>query len=331
MYHFCSNLHAYHKGQRKIRVESAELGAYTGAMNGYDLSEQSRDYERVADAIAWIEAHFKEQPSLDEIAASVHLSRHHFQRLFKRWAGISPTQFMHYLTVEYARKQLDQAQPVLDAALDAGLSGSGRLHDLFVHFVAMTPGEYKKAGKGLLVRYGFHQTPFGEALIARTERGICGLHFVIDGDRDAALALLTRDWRLATVMRDDGVTEPLSEQLFGGSVSAETPIHLHVKGTNFQISVWRALLRIPRGNMVTYQDIASTIGKPTAYRAAATAIASNHIGFLIPCHRVINKIGRSSNYRWGSTRKRAMLGWEAAHNAAHDAAHNAAHNAPLPV
>lgn len=279
-------------------------------MNATITDQSARDYERVASAIDYLEANYREQPSLDDIAASVHLSKHHFQRMFKRWAGISPTQFMHYLTVEHAKQQLQGADSLLNTALDVGLSGTGRLHDLFVHFEALTPGEYKRAGADLLVRYGFHLSPFGECLVAITERGVCGLHFVGAEGREAALALLQADWALATCVQDQAATSAIVQQIFGPHMG-RTPIQLLVRGTNFQVNVWRALLRIPSGSVVTYQDVATAVGNPKAYRAAASAIARNRVGYLIPCHRVINKVGRVSQYRWGGTRKRAMLGWEA--------------------
>ena len=295
------------RNQRNIRVECTHGGTYTIGMN--DTPTQT-DYDRVEQAIRYIEDNFRDQPALDEIAASVHLSKHHFQRLFKRWAGISPTQFLQFLTLEYAKQQLAASRSVFDTALDAGLSSSGRLHDLFVNFEAMTPGEYKRAGSGLTVRYGFHPTPLGEVLLAATERGVCGLHFVADG-REDALALLRADWGLATLVEDCEATAPVVEQIFGRT-HTQTPLTLLVKGTNFQINVWRALLRVPSGALVTYGDVAEGIGRPTAVRATASAIARNPIGYIIPCHRVINKVGSTHNYRWGSARKKALLGWEAA-------------------
>ncbi len=282
-------------------------------MSNSTLSQQSADYERIASSIYWLEQNFRQQPSLSEIAASANLSKHHFQRIFKRWAGISPTQFMHFLTVEYAKERLIENETLLETAYASGLSGTGRLHDLFVHIEAMTPGDYKRMGSNLIIRYGYHDTPFGACLIAITDRGVCGMHFYDNGDHEGALALLQSDWQLATFILDQPATEIYAEQIFSPIYSDKKSLPIFVKGTNFQINVWQALLRIPAGEVVTYQQIASAIGKPAAYRAAATAIGSNRIGYLIPCHRVINKVGHVSKYRWGGTRKRMMLGYEAAH------------------
>jgi AraC family transcriptional regulator of adaptative response/methylated-DNA-[protein]-cysteine methyltransferase len=281
-----------------------------------DFAQQSSDYQRVADAIHYLEANYRQHPSLDEIADSVHLSKYHFQRLFKRWAGISPTQFMQFLTLEYAKARLQESQSVLDAALDAGLSGPGRLHDLFVTFEAMTPGEYKKRGAGLEIAYGFHDTPFGECLLATTERGICALYFVQEDDRSAALELLTNPWLQASFREDPDQTQRLIDQIFA-PVPADPPrpFHLLLKGTNYQVKVWQALLAIPPGAMASYQDVAASIGKPNSARAVGGALAKNPIAYLIPCHRVISKAGRAYSYRWGTTRKQAMLGWEASRRA----------------
>jgi AraC family transcriptional regulator of adaptative response/methylated-DNA-[protein]-cysteine methyltransferase len=281
-----------------------------------DFAQQSSDYQRVADAIHYLEANYRQHPSLDEIAASVHLSKYHFQRLFKRWAGISPTQFMQFLTLEYAKERLQESQSVLDAALDAGLSGPGRLHDLFVTFEAMTPGEYKKRGIGLQIAYGFHDTPFGECLLATTERGICALYFVQENDRSAALEQLTSHWPQASYEEDPSQTQPLIDQIFVPAATDQPrPFHLLLKGTNFQVKVWQALLAIPPGAMASYQDLAASIGKPNGARAVGGALAKNPVAYLIPCHRVISKTGRAHRYRWGTARKQAMLGWEASRRA----------------
>ncbi len=277
------------------------------------LSQQSSDYQRIEKAIRFLEANFRRHPSLDEIAGSVHLSKYHFQRLFKRWAGISPTQFLQFLTIEYAKERLRESQSVLDAALDAGLSGPGRLHDLFVTFEAMTPGEYKKRGIGLQITYGFHDTPFGECLLATTERGICALYFVQENDRSAALEQLTGHWPQASFKEDPSQTQPLIDQIFApASTDQPRPFHLLLKGTNFQVKVWQALLAIPPGAMASYQDVAASIGKPNGARAVGGALAKNPIAYLIPCHRVITKTGSIHQYRWGAIRKKAMAGWEVA-------------------
>ena len=280
-------------------------------MNEY-TSQPTLDYQRIEQAIHYLEQNFQSQPSLDEIAASVHLSKYHFQRLFKHWAGVTPTQFMHYLTVDYAKERLSQAQTVFDASLDAGLSSAGRLHDLFVTFEAVTPGEYKSRGAGVTIHYGFHPTTFGDCLLAQTSRGICALRFVEPDRRDDSLAELKNEWPLATFVADMARAQVTVDRLFmPAKWDQAQPFHLYVKGTNFQVKVWQALLSIPQGAMVSYSDLAAYIGRPTAVRASAGAMAKNPIGYLIPCHRVISKAGYIHNYRWGSARKRAMLGWEA--------------------
>jgi AraC family transcriptional regulator of adaptative response/methylated-DNA-[protein]-cysteine methyltransferase len=272
------------------------------------LTQQSIDYQRVERAIAFLEANYRAQPSLDEIAASVHLSKYHFQRLFKRWAGVSPTQFAHYLTVEYAKERLRASQSVLDAALDAGLSSPGRLHDLFVTYEAMTPGEYKRQGDGLQITYGVHDTPFGKCLLATTDRGICAVHF----ETEAMVEQLYTRWPNARYVEAGHRTQPVIDRIFAaGHSDPSRPFHLLLKGTNFQVNVWRALLAIPSGAMVSYQDVATYIGKPSATRAVGNAVARNPVAYLIPCHRVISKNGSIHRYHWGRARKKAMIGWEA--------------------
>ena len=287
--------------------------AYNLLMESKNPIKQLEDYNRIEKAINFIERNFKSQPSLDEIAASACLSKYHFQRFFRRWAGISPTQFMHYLVLDYAREKLAEADNILSASLEGGLSGPGRLHDLFVAFDAMTPGEFKRLGEGMKIQFGIHPTPFGRCLIAVTPRGICHLGFV-DRDREAtALHELSKKWPHA-VMRENKVeTGRYVKRIFApGKTSESEPFHILLRGTNFQVNVWRALLSIPPGHMVCYEDIAAFIGKPKAVRAAAGAIAANPVAYLIPCHRVIAKSGKIHNYRWGTTRKKAILGWEAA-------------------
>jgi AraC family transcriptional regulator, regulatory protein of adaptative response / methylated-DNA-[protein]-cysteine methyltransferase len=272
--------------------------------------QQAEDYQVVEQAIRYLEGHFRQQPGLDEIAASVHLSKYHFQRLFKRWAGISPTQFLHFLTVEYAKERLRESQSVLDATMEAGLSSAGRLHDLFVTHEAVTPGEYRRQGAGLRIAYGFHETPFGRCLVATTARGICALQFVPGGDREAQEVLASR-WPQAALVEEPGETAPLVERIFAVPGEAVLPFHLLLRGTNFQVRVWQALLAIPPGAMVSYQDVAVYIGRPKASRAVGRAVAENPVAYLIPCHRVITSAGEAHRYRWGTARKKAMLGWEA--------------------
>jgi AraC family transcriptional regulator of adaptative response/methylated-DNA-[protein]-cysteine methyltransferase len=276
------------------------------------LIEQSENYRRIEGAIRFLEDNFQDQPSLDEIAASVHLSKYHFQRLFKRWAGVTPTQFLGYLTVEYAKERLKEARSLFDASLDAGLSGPGRLHDLFVTFEAMTPGEFKQGGTGIEIAYGFHPTPFGESLLATTDRGIAALRFFSPESEQAVLDELKSEWWGAKFTENPVATEPIVRRLFcHPSGDRVRDFRLLLKGTNFQIKVWQALLAIPPGAMVSYQDLAGQVASPSAARAVANAIARNPIAYLIPCHRVISKVGKAHRYRWGAVRKKAMLGWEA--------------------
>ena len=278
-----------------------------------DFSHQADNYLRIEKAIQFIEENFKARPNLDQIAASVHLSRHHFDRLFKRWAGVSPMQFLQYLTLDYTQQRLSASRSLLDTALDAGLSGPGRLHDLFVTFEAMSPGEYKKQGTGLDITYGFSATPFGECLLAATDRGIFHLGFVEGSQRTAALGQLTAKLPRAAFTENTDRIAPIVKAIFNPDHTGDQgPFNLHLKGTNFQINVWRALLRRPEGWVVSYRDIAAYLGRPKAFRAVANAVALNPVGYLIPCHRVIAKSGRIHQYHWGSARKKALIGWEAA-------------------
>ena len=282
-------------------------------MSGKDLSLLSEDYRRIAKAIDFLENNFRERPTLDRIASGVHLSKFHFTRLFKRWAGISPMQFMHFLTLEYTKGRLKESGNLLDVSLDAGLSGPGRLHDLFVTFEAMTPGEFKQQGAGLTIEFGFHPTPFGECLLARTGRGIAHLGFVDDEDRKTALDNLQELWPRAALVENPIPGKPVIKRIFDRTDTGESrPFHLLLKGTNFQINVWKALLGIPRGTVVSYRDVAALIGRPRAFRAVGNAIAVNPVGYLIPCHRVIARSGRIHRYRWGTARKKALLAHEAA-------------------
>lgn len=278
-----------------------------------DFSQQADDYRRIERAIRFLEENFRFRPSLERIAQSIHLSPYHFDRLFKRWAGIPPVRFLQFLTLEYTKGVLAESRSLLDASLDAGLSGPGRLHDLFVTFEAMTPGEYKRQGAGLKIEYGFHPTPFGECLIAATERGICHLSFVDGDDRPAALAGLRQTWPESRFVENTAGTGPFVRRIFRPeNAPTDRPFHLLLRGTNFQVNVWKALLTIPPGRLVCYEDMAACIGQPRAVRAAARAIAVNPIGYLIPCHRVIAKSGRFHRYGGGIARKMAIIGREAA-------------------
>ena len=277
------------------------------------FAEASTDYGRIEAAIHYLEQNFQEQPSLRQVADHVGLSEYHFQRLFSRWAGTSPKRFLQFLTIKHAKKMLADSQSVLDTAYEAGLSSPSRLHDLFVTHEATTPGEFKAQGAGLTIQYGFHDSPFGECLIALTERGICGLLFVADEDRKRTLAELKANWPQAEFVEDEAATRPFLAPIFQLDEAQERPsLPLHLKGTNFQIQVWQALLKIPAGTAVSYGDVAQMIGKPNAARAVGTAVRHNPIGFLIPCHRVIRQAGGLGQYRWGSSRKKAILGWESA-------------------
>ena len=274
-----------------------------------DTTEPTRQYERVACAIGFIREHARDQPSLEAIAAAVHLSPYHLQRLFGEWAGLSPKRFLQYLTKEYARQQLQAAEDVLSVSVGAGLSSTSRLHDLMVSCEAMTPGEIRSGGEGLAIGYGYAGSPFGEAIIAWTQRGICHLAFVAGG-RSAMGAELVAAWPRATVTRDDGQADALLRQVF-----AETPspgrLHLVLRGTNFQIKVWEALMQVGCGQVLSYRQLAGQAGCPGAQRAVGSALAANSIAWLIPCHRVIRGSGEVGDYRWGSERKQAMLAWEA--------------------
>ncbi|MGL4650218.1 MAG: bifunctional transcriptional activator/DNA repair enzyme AdaA [Caldilineaceae bacterium] len=285
---------------------------------GEDEVGPAGDYALVAEAIDYLQANYREQPSLDDLAAHLHVSPFHLQRLFTRWAGISPKRFVQYLTVEHAKQALEASAPLLEASLESGLSGPGRLHDLFVTAEAMTPGEFKRGGAGLTIRYGLHESPFGPCLLAVTERGVCGLTFA-DGGLPDALTDLRRRWPAANLVEDATATAPLHARIFAAPTTAQgmapcdgAPITLLLRGSNFQIRVWEALLRVPSGAVVSYEEVAAAIGAPTASRAVGAAVGANAIGYLIPCHRVIRKSGIVEGYRWGSTRKRALLGWEAA-------------------
>jgi AraC family transcriptional regulator of adaptative response/methylated-DNA-[protein]-cysteine methyltransferase len=278
-------------------------------------ARESGDYERIARAIEYLDEHRARQPALDEVARQVNLSPHHFQRLFTRWAGVSPKRFLQFLTIEHAKSRLVSDRSLLDLSLDVGLSGPGRLHELFVTLEAMSPGEYRRRAAGLAIAYGVHPTRFGPALIAATARGICGLHFI---DRAAPERLLHREWPGATLRQDPDATGALAARIFGPlqrSSAPGKPLALLVKGSNFQIQVWRALLRLPPGRVASYRQIAQSIGRPLAARAVGSAIGANPVAWLIPCHRVIRESGHLSHYRWGPTRKAALLGWEAAHYA----------------
>ena len=270
------------------------------------------DYERIAAAIQYSVRNYRNQPRLEDIAGEVGLSPFYFQRLFKRWAGITPKQFIQFLTVEYAKGLLEQSRSVLDTTFESGLSSPGRLHDHFISLEAVTPGEYKSSGTGLRIRYGVHESPFGWMLLAVTERGICGLSFQSSAADTVELNRLKHLWHKATFLLDQEGTYALANRLFSKQYGSEKPVKLLAKGTNFQVSVWKALLRIPFGSVCSYQQIANIIGRPHSSRAVGQAVGANLIGYLVPCHRVIRSTGVLGGYGWGETRKRAIIAWEAA-------------------
>jgi AraC family transcriptional regulator of adaptative response/methylated-DNA-[protein]-cysteine methyltransferase len=273
----------------------------------------STGYVQIEAAIRYLDDHFQEQPSLDEVARHVNMSPYHFQRLFRHWVGISPKRFLQFLTIEYAKTLLDESRSVLDATYETGLSSPGRMHDLFVTIDAVTPGEFSRQGAGLKIWYGIHPSPFGQCLLAATERGICDLSFITGVGREQCVADLHQRWKQAELDESPLVTHPLFDQIFPSTPqNGRRTVTLFLRGTNFQIKVWEALLRIPTGFVSSYEDIARYIGKPSAARAVGNAVANNPISYIIPCHRVIRKMGLAGNYRWNPARKKAMLAWEAA-------------------
>ncbi len=268
------------------------------------------DYKRIERAIHYIGKHHTVQPSLEEIAKHVHISPYHFQRLFTRWAGISPKKFLQYLTLQYAKEQIREDFSLSEIAHEAGLSGTSRLHDLFINMEGMTPGQYKKSGKGITIHYGFHQGPFGLYILALTsDKRICALEFT--DDEEGAAKALHEQWSESKLKYDPSFTTSMSKQLF--SHESKAPLKLLVKGTPFQLKVWEALLKIPFGELVSYQSVSEHINNPRGLQATGGAIGKNPVAFLIPCHRVVRKTGEINGYRWGLNRKSALIGWEAAH------------------
>ncbi len=281
-----------------------------------ELEQLSRDYTRIEQAIDYIEAHREEQPSLAGIARVLDLSEFHFQKLFSRWVGISPKRFLQFLTKEHAKTLLEDSKNILDVTYETGLSSPGRLHDLFIACEAMTPGAYKDKGQGLTIGFGFTPSPFGPCMIAFTSQGICTLKFVRDYSREEMEALLTAAWPNAAIVQNDAKAREFAGRIFASAIPDKpAPLHLYIRGTNFQIKVWEALTRIPMGHTVTYQDIAEYIGNPKAVRAVGTAVGKNPVPYIIPCHRVIRKMGVFGNYGEGKSRKKAILGWESARTA----------------
>ena len=274
-------------------------------------TQEKINYDRIAEAINYIKLNFKNQPNLDDVAEKVHLSPFHFQRLFTDWAGISPKKFLQYLSLDYAKNLLKDKQATLfDTAFETGLSGTGRLHDLFINIEGMTPAEYKNGGKELDINYSFAESPFGNIIVASTPKGICYMAFA--DDREDAFSKLQEQFPNATYTQVVDVAQQDALHIFKKDWSELSKIKLHLKGTSFQLKVWETLLKIPMGDLSTYSDISKQIHQPNASRAVGSAIGANPVAFLIPCHRVIKSTGESGGYHWGPTRKSAIIGWEAA-------------------
>jgi AraC family transcriptional regulator of adaptative response/methylated-DNA-[protein]-cysteine methyltransferase len=274
------------------------------------LPPESADYVTVKRAIEFLSTRWRDQPSVEDVAAEVGLSPSHFQHVFKRWAGLTPKAFLQAITIERARELLRDSSSVLDAAYDVGLSGPSRLHDLFVSHEALTPGDYRR--DDLVLRYGFHPSPFGEAVVVTAPRGMAGLGFVDDGDRASALADMRRRWPRAQFVADDEGTAPAAARAFDPAQwRPDTPLRIVMIGTDFEVRVWETLLSVPMGCATTYSDIALKLGKPKAARAVGAAVGRNPISFVVPCHRVLGRSGALTGYHWGLARKQAIIGWEA--------------------
>ncbi|MCA5006077.1 methylated-DNA--[protein]-cysteine S-methyltransferase [Sphingobacterium bovistauri] len=272
------------------------------------MSQQQLNYERIAKAIAFIQANFKQQPSLEEIAAHISLSPFHFQRLFQDWAGTTPKKFLQYISLQHAKKILQVSKSTEIATFETGLSSSSRLHELFVKIEHMSPAEYKNGGVSLQINYSIQHTPFGPLCVASTTKGICHLAFI--ENKEEAVTSIKLHYPNATIRHQEEEIHNKIDKIFSDISSIPSPLSLHLKGTPFQLKVWEALLKIPKGQLRTYSDIALHIGNPKASRAVGTAIGSNPIAFLIPCHRVIQTSGLFGGYMWGATRKTAIIGWE---------------------
>ncbi len=281
------------------------------------MENQTNDYEMVKHTLAFISENWREQPSLETLADQAGLSPTHLQRLFTRWAGLSPKAFLQAVTLDHARELLRDSASILDASYELGLSGPGRLHDLFITHEGMSPGVYKARGRGLNISYGFHDCPFGRALILITSEGLAGLAFADEGQEKAALADMCSRWPEATYAENPQATAAFAKRIFESERwKSNEPLRVVFIGSDFEIRVWETLLRIPFGKASTYSDIAAHIGKPSAARAVGTAVGKNPVSFVVPCHRVLGKSGGLCGYHWGLTRKRAILGWEAGLRAA---------------
>jgi AraC family transcriptional regulator of adaptative response/methylated-DNA-[protein]-cysteine methyltransferase len=271
-----------------------------------------RDYDSVRRAIAFISEHWRAQPTIEAMADAASVTPDELHHLFRRWAGLTPKAFMQALTLDHAKGLLRDSASVLDAALDSGLSGPGRLHDLFVTHEAMSPGEWKNGGTGMTLRYGFHPSPFGTAIVIASGRGLAGLAFADPGEEQVALADMKRRWPNATYVDDRDGTACLAQRIFDTRLwRPDQPLRVVLIGTDFEVRVWETLLKIPMGRAVSYSDIASKINNPKASRAVGAAIGKNPVSFVVPCHRALGKDGKLTGYHWGITRKQAMLGWEA--------------------
>jgi AraC family transcriptional regulator of adaptative response/methylated-DNA-[protein]-cysteine methyltransferase len=271
-----------------------------------------RDYDAVRRAIAFISERWRNQPTIDAMADAAGVTPDELHQLFRRWAGLTPKAFMQALTLDHAKNLLRDSASVLDAALDSGLSGPGRLHDLFVTHEAMSPGQWKTGGAGMTLHYGFHPSPFGTAVVIATDRGLAGLAFSDPGEEQAALADMLRRWPRATAIEDSSATQALAQRVFEPSQwRADQPLRVVLIGTDFEVRVWEALLKIPMGRAVSYSDIAKNIQLPKASRAVGAAVGKNPVSFVVPCHRALGKSGALTGYHWGLTRKQAMIGWEA--------------------
>lgn len=276
------------------------------------ITQEQLNFRRIKAAIEYIDANYKSQPSLEEMAASVHLSPYHFQRMFTDWAGVSPKRFLQYISVEHAKMILKEDSATLfDTANEIGLSGSGRLHDLFVNIEGMTPGEYKNGGASLTINYSFSDSPFGEILVASTARGICYLAFPDDGHD--AFSQLKHIFPKANYENRMDENQQKAIAFFSQDWTNTSLIKLHVKGTDFQLKVWHALLNIPMGRLSTYNRVANMIGNPRANQAVGTAVGHNPVSYIIPCHRVIQSTGSLGQYHWGKSLKTAIIGWESSH------------------
>jgi|TARA_B110000305_G_scaffold42133_1_gene44065 AraC family transcriptional regulator of adaptative response/methylated-DNA-[protein]-cysteine methyltransferase len=270
------------------------------------------DYHRIADAIDFIATNSRRQPTLNDVATHLELSAAHFQRLFSRWAGVTPKKYLQILTVEHAKQLLSESKPLLAVSDEVGLSSGSRLYDHFVQLEAATPGEYKTGGAGLSIDYGVHNSPFGDIFVAATARGICKLSFLDQADLTADITDLQRRWPNALLRHNAPASLKIIDRIFSGTGPVDRPLSLHVCGTNFQVNVWRALMQIPAGTLRSYSHIAKAVGKPMAARAVGSAIGSNPIAFFIPCHRVLQQSGNIGGYHWGLTRKHLIHAWESA-------------------